>query len=56
MVSHYELESTPDDQTLRQIAQRVRASGGSIARIVTATQDITDAFRMLGLLRDKGGG
>lgn len=53
MVSHYDPEATPDDETLRPIVQRLREAGGSIARIVTTAQDITDAFRVLALLRGK---
>lgn len=52
IVSHYSADCTPDDDQLRQLAQRLQGAGGSIARVVTAATDVTDSLRLLALLRE----
>lgn len=54
-MSHYSPYSTPDDDTLRQLAKQLQAAGGSIARIVTAANDVTDSLRMLALMQVNAG-
>jgi 3-dehydroquinate dehydratase len=55
IVSHYSADCTPDDDQLRQLAQRLQGAGGSIARVVTAATDVTDSLRLLALLREHAG-
>ena len=55
IISNHNYESTPDDATLRDIIKQMWSSGADVAKIATTATDVSDAKRVLNLLKETEG-
>lgn len=55
IMSHHNFERTLPKAELQQIEAGMRAAGADIAKIAMAAEDISDAWTMIELLKEKSG-
>ncbi|KAG2496617.1 hypothetical protein HYH03_005438 [Edaphochlamys debaryana] len=55
ILSYHDFKQTPDAATLAKLAGAMRSAGADIVKLAAMANDITDAARMLDLLKNKDG-
>ena len=55
ILSHHNFQSTPSDSDLDSAVQQMFEAGADVAKVAAMAEDITDALRMLDVIRRSPG-